>query len=222
LRAFFLNTHPSKRMNFLCHSEIALYVARETHFAQSTVNGLLAGAVLGDFLKGRIQDSWDRELSLGIKLHRKVDAISNEHEVIKSACGRFPKKMRRIAPILIDVISDFFLATNWSSYQRVKIEPFANMCHSALDAHASNFDAGANGKKFVNYMKQTGLLVRSSNWSTIEQTTRSVIKRLDREDDLSNVLKVMTAKQELFLEDFEEYYPLIRQEALEWLSSAHS
>ena len=222
MRAFFLNTHPSKRMNFLCHSEIALYIARETHFAQSTVNGLLAGAVLGDFLKGRIQDSWDRELSLGIKLHRKVDAISNEHEVIKSACGRFPKKMRRIAPILIDVISDFFLATNWSSYQRVKIEPFANMCHSALDAHASNFDAGANGKKFVNYMKQTGLLVRSSNWSTIEQTTRNVIMRLNREGDLSNVLEVMTAKQELFLEDFEEYYPLIRQEALEWLSSAHS
>ena len=43
-------------MNFLCHSEIALYVARETHLPQSTVNGLLAGAVLGDFLKGRIQD----------------------------------------------------------------------------------------------------------------------------------------------------------------------
>ena len=132
------------------------------------------------------------------------------------------KKVRRVAPILIDVISDFFLATNWYSYQRIKIEPFANMCHSALEAHASNFNAGANGKKFLNYMKETGLLVRSSNWSTIEQTTRSVIKRLNREGDLSNVLKVMTAKQELFLEDFEEYYPLIRQEALEWLSKAHS
>ena len=70
---------------------------------QSTVNGLLAGAVLGDFSKGRIQDSWDRELSLGMKLHRKVDAISNQNKVIKSACSRFPK-VRRIAPILIDVI----------------------------------------------------------------------------------------------------------------------
>ena len=222
MRAFFLNTHPSKTMNFLCHSEIALYVARETHLPQSTVNGLLAGAVLGDFSKGRIQDSWDRELSLGIKLHRKVDAISNQNKAIKSACSRFPKKVRRIAPILIDVISDFFLATNWSSYQRIKIEPFANICHSALDAHTSNFNAGADGKKFVNYMKETGLLVRSSHWLTVEETTRSVIKRLNREGDLSNILKVMTAKQELFLEDFEEYYPLIRQEALEWLSKAHS
>ena len=71
-------------------------------------------------------------------------------------------------------------------------------------------------------MKETGLLVRSSNWSTIEQTTRSVIKRLNREGDLSNILKVMTAKQELFFEDFKEYYPLIRQEALEWLSKTHS
>ena len=221
MRAFFLNTLPSKTMNFLCHSEIALYVAEENHFAPSAVNGLLAGAVLGDFLKGRIQDSWDRELSLGIKLHRKVDAISNQNEVIKSACGRFPKTMRRIAPILIDVISDFFLARNWSSYQKIEIASFASMCHSALDTHAKDFDAVANGKKFVNHMKETRLLVRSSSWLTIEQTARSVIKRLDREDDLSNLLKVMTAKQELFLEDFEEYYPLIRQEALEWLSSTH-
>ena len=123
---------------------------------------------------------------------------------------------------MIDVISDFFLATNWSSYQTIKIEPFANICHSALDAHASNFNAGATGKKFVNYMKETELLVRSSNWLTIEQTTRSVMKRLNREGDLSNVLKVITAKQELFLEDFEEYYPLIRQEVLEWLSKTQS
>ena len=71
-------------------------------------------------------------------------------------------------------------------------------------------------------MKETELLVRSSNWSTIEQTTRSVMKRLNREGDLSNVLKVITAKQELFLQDFEEYYPLIRQEVLEWLSKAQS
>ena len=96
------------------------------------------------------------------------------------------------------------------------------MCHSALDTHAGNFNAGANGKKFVSYMKETGLFVRSSDWSTIEETTRSVIKRLNREGDLYNILKVMTAKQELFLEDFEEYYPLIRQETLEWLSKAHS
>ena len=96
------------------------------------------------------------------------------------------------------------------------------MCHSALDAHTSNFNAGADGKKFATYMKEKRLLVRSSHWLTVEETTRSVIKRLNREGDLSNILKVMTAKQELFLEDFEEYYPLIRQEALEWLSKAHS
>ena len=209
-------------MNFLCHSEIALFVAEETHFAPSAVNGLLAGAVLGDFLKGPIQDSWDRELSLGIKLHRKVDAISNKHTKIKSACNRFPKKIRRIAPILIDIISDFFLATHWSSYQKVQIEPFADMCHSALCTHTNEFDAGSNAKKFVTYMREEELLRNNSNWTTIERTTQSVIRRLDRQDDLSEVLQAMTANQELLLEDFKEYFPQIRQDALEWLSSTLS
>jgi len=209
-------------MNFLCHSEIALFVAEETHLAPSAVNGLLAGAVLGDFLKGPIQDSWDRELSLGIKLHRKVDAISNQHTMFKSAFSRFPKKIRRVAPILIDVISDFFLATHWSSYQQVKIERFADMCHSALGTHTSYFDRDANGKNFFTYMKEKELLINSSKWSTIEQTTKHVLKRLNKEDDLSHVLQAMAANQALLLEDFKEYYPQIRQDALEWLSSAQS
>ena len=209
-------------MNFLCHSEIALFVAEETHLAPSAVNGLLAGAVLGDFLKGPIQDSWDRELSLGIKLHRKVDAISNQQTKIKSACNRFPKNIRRIAPILIDIISDFFLATHWSSYQKVQIEPFADMSHSALGSHTDEFDVGSNVQKFFTYMKEKELLINSSKWSTIEQTTKHVLKRLNKEDDLSHVLQAMTANQALLLEDFKEYYPQVRQDALEWLSIAQS
>ena len=207
-------------MNFLCHSEIALFVAEETHLAHSAVNGLLAGAVLGDFLKGPIQDSWDRELSLGIKLHRKVDAISNQHTMFKSAFSRFPKKIRRIAPILIDIISDFFLATHWSSYQKVQIETLADMCHFALGTHTNEFDAGSSAKKFVTYMKEEELLRNSSDWNRIERTTQSVIRRLDRQDDLSEVLQAMTANQEVLLEDFKAYYPQIRQDALEWLSRA--
>ena len=209
-------------MNFLCHSEIAFFVAEETHLAPSAVNGLLAGAVLGDFLKGPIQDSWDGELSLGIKLHRKVDAISNQHTMFKSAFSRFPKKIRRVAPILIDVISDFFLATHWSCYQELKIEHFADMCHSALSTHASYFDRDSNGKNFFDYMKEKELLIKSSKWSAIEQTTKHVMNRLNREDDFSDVLQAMTTNQELLLEDFKAYYPKIRQDALEWLSNAQS
>ena len=209
-------------MNFLCHSEIALYISEEINFSPTAVNGLLAGAVLGDFLKGPIQDSWEAELSLGIKLHRKVDAISNQHTVIKSACNRFPKKIRRIAPILIDIVSDFFLATNWSSHQKIEIEPFAKMCHSALEIHVGNFDADANEKKFFEYMKKKELLIRSSNWTTIEETLLRILRRLGREVDLSNALQVMKANQELLLTDFKEYYPQIRQEALDWISTAES
>ena len=207
-------------MNFLCHSEIALYVSEEAQFAPSAVNGLLAGAVLGDFFKGPLQDSWDRELSLGIRLHRKVDAISNQETKIKFACNRFPKKIRRIAPILIDIISDFFLATNWSSYQKIKVESFANICHSALATHTENFDAGSSAKKFVAYMKKEELLRNSSDWNTIERTVQSIIRRLDRQDDLSEVLQAIKANQELLLEDFKEYYPQIRQDSLDWLLSA--
>ena len=69
-------------------------------------------------------------------------------------------------------------------------------------------------------MKKEELLRNSSDWDTIERTIQSIIRRLDRQDDLSEVLQAIKANQELLLEDFKEYYPQIRQDSLDWLLSA--
>ena len=45
-------------MNFLCHSEIALYVSEQSPSLQNQQAGMLAGAVLGDFLKGPLKIIW--------------------------------------------------------------------------------------------------------------------------------------------------------------------
>ena len=71
-------------------------------------------------------------------------------------------------------------------------------------------------------MKKEELLRNSSDWSTIERTIHSIIRRLDRQDDLPEVLQAITAIQELLLEDFKKYYPQIRQDSLDWLLSAQS
>ena len=202
-------------MNFLCHSEIALYVSEQSPSLQNQQAGMLAGAVLGDFLKGPLKETWDPSLTMGIKLHRKIDAMSNGNAIIKTACNRFPSQMRRIAPILIDILSDYFLANDWETYQQNNLNDFSTKCYLAL----TNYQ-GVNNDKFSNflkYMKGKNLLANSINWKTIETTTFSVLKRLRKESELIPILEAMVHAKPLLAQDFTDFYPILRNSSLNWV-----
>ena len=201
-------------MNFLCHSEIALFISEQRASFTDLQPGMLAGAVLGDFIKGPIKETWDPDLALGIKLHRKIDAISNEDPMIKRACNRFPSRIRRIAPILIDIISDYFLANNWNMFQQTELETFSKKCHLALDRHKEYGDM--RFVRFLGYMRQQSLLLNSGSWQSIERVTSSILKRLGKEKELKFTMDAMQSSKLELSEDFNLYYPRIRESSLAW------
>ena len=202
-------------MNFLCHSEIALYVSEQAPNLRKQQSGMLAGAVLGDFLKGPIKETWDPSLTMGIKLHRKIDAMSNRNAIIQSACNRFPSPMRRLAPILIDIVSDYFLANDWKTYQQKSLNDFSTKCYLAL----TNYQNLSNERfsNFLTYMVEKNLLANSINWETIETTTFSVLKRLRKESELIPILEAMEQAKHLLTEDFTNFYPALRNSSLKWV-----
>lgn len=86
-------------MNYLAHLHLA-------HITGTS----LTGAFLGDFVKGRDLQQWDAQVQLGIMLHRKVDSYTDRHPVVSEMRNRFPKKLRRMAGIVLDISFDHFLA----------------------------------------------------------------------------------------------------------------
>jgi len=201
-------------MNFLCHSEIALHISEQAPSLQKQQTGILAGAVLGDFLKGRIKETWDPSLAMGIKLHRKIDAMSNRNVVIQTACNRFPSTMRRLAPILIDIVSDYFLANDWKTYQQASLQIFSTKCYSALASYENVTNKSFSN--FLKYMKKKNLLANSANWETIENTTFNVLKRLNKESELIAILKAMENIKPLLSQDFKNFYPPLRHSCVDW------
>ncbi len=201
-------------MNFLCHSEIAFYVSREPQSLRKQQTGILAGAVLGDFLKGTIKETWDPSLTTGIKLHRKIDALSNQNVIIQLACNRFPARMRRIAPILIDIVSDYFLAKDWKTYQEESLQAFSAKCYLALTSYENV--SNQSFSNFLKYMKTKNLLANSDNWETIENTTLSVLKRLGKESELITILKAMELARPQLSNDFNAFYPHLRNLSLDF------
>ena len=115
-------------MNFLAH----LWLADQSETS-------LAGAVLGDWVHGRVPEHYPHELRLGIALHRHIDVTTDAHAVMVSAREQFAQGSRRYAGILLDLLADHALAQRWNEFGTEPLAEFARRGAQAVSDHAPWF-----------------------------------------------------------------------------------
>lgn len=111
-------------MNFLAHLHLA--DISDTH---------LVANLCGDFAKGKIEDH-PQHLQQGIWLHRQIDQVTDSHEIIIDLLKQFPKTSRRVAPILIDLTFDHYLAFYWEEYHHQELDVFCQKAYQELNTTA--------------------------------------------------------------------------------------
>lgn len=112
-------------MNYLAH----LYLA-------DRAGADLAGAILGDFVRGPDMSRFAPEVAHSIRLHRRIDTITDQHPRVLAAMARFETGPRRYAPIILDVLWDYALACDWPRYGRE--ESYAAFCSRGARAVAAS------------------------------------------------------------------------------------
>ena len=112
-------------MNFLAHCALANDAADRMQADLTLRQGLLAGGVIGDFVKGPVLPAWPQALQNGVRLHRKIDALSNQDPAIHQLSRAFPSTLRRFAPIFLDLIADHALAQDWSRHYPSTTQSFS-------------------------------------------------------------------------------------------------
>ena len=163
-------------MNFLAHASLALDATQIWHGTAEDRQGLLAGAIIGDFVKGRISTSWPQPIQAGVQLHRKIDALSNQNSNVALVSSRYPPELRRYAPIFIDLLADFHLSEHWQKYYDCDIHGFGQEVYAAIAAHQDLL--GDHGLRFFKYMVEANLLSSYNQWPTISSGLESVVRRL--------------------------------------------
>lgn len=196
-------------MNFLAHCLIGAK-------AQENENPeLIVGGFLGDFIKGPVPAHLPADLALGVRLHRRIDAYSNQHPGIRASCARFPPQLRRMAPIFVDIIADHCLARQWSLFSDDPIDAFTQRTYGQIDQYRDWLSEG--GARFFRYMSEEDLLARYQHPEVMHQGLRSITRRLDREH-LNDELRATTTEHLARLEeDFLEYFPDMLDHARGWV-----
>nr|WP_293243617.1 ACP phosphodiesterase [Panacagrimonas sp.] len=111
----------SEAVNFLAH----LWLADRSDTS-------LAGSVLGDVVRGADLSAYPHEIAIGVRLHRRVDAATDRHAVMRREREAFVEGERRYAGIVLDLAADHALAQAWSDFHPQPLPDFARHCAEAL------------------------------------------------------------------------------------------
>ncbi len=116
-------------MNFLAH----LLIAQRT--ASSA-----AGAILGDIVRGANLSAYPAEVERGIRIHRRVDALTDRHPLLQAHRQGFAPASRRYAGIVLDLAGDYALTQDWARYSDESLPAFCARSAAAVAAGAQWFE----------------------------------------------------------------------------------
>ncbi|SPJ34737.1 ACP phosphodiesterase [Kushneria phyllosphaerae] len=106
-------------MNFLAHAELARHGS----------DVFMLGNLVADGIKGTA--TADTELARGVRFHRKMDALIDQHETTLALKQQSPSAQRRVCGIALDIVWDHFLARLYHD------EHLNQRVYSVLTRHAS-------------------------------------------------------------------------------------
>lgn len=181
-------------MNYLAH----LYLADEDP-------GSLIGSLLGDFVKGPIDQSLPRDLRQGILIHRKVDVYTDAHPVFHRSRQRVRPQLRRYAGILVDIYYDHFLAQDWSRYSSRSLRDFSRFVYRTLDAHYQELPVPM--QRMVTGMIASDLLMSYRELEGIGRALQRIEGRLKRESRLGEGVQDLKLNHTALKTDFEDFFP---------------
>jgi len=196
-------------MNFLAHCLIPDLALNGCH------PDLMAGGFFGDFVKGGLADTLPPDLANGIRLHRRIDAFSNQLPAIRHSCERFPADQRRFAPIFVDVVADHLLAREWDRFHDDPLPRFTARAYGAIDGHFEHLSD--SGRRFLEHARAHDLFARYAERDTLHGALASVARRLKRAGLAGPVIDAVERVLPDLAADFETYFPELVAHATAWL-----
>ncbi|MCP5181434.1 MAG: DUF479 domain-containing protein [Pseudomonadales bacterium] len=204
-------------MNFLAHCALAELAT------EASGHGLIAGGILGDLWKGPLPAHWETETLLGVRLHRRIDAVSNRHPAIRRSCERFPPNLRRLAPVLVDIHADIALVAHWRDWFDIDVDAFAARCYQSLEqALPGSPGLSESALRFLEYLRREDLLSAYGTWDGVRLCLRGVGRRLGDPTFDTQALPACQALSAHLLDDFRAYFPDLLYEARRFVSDATS
>jgi len=108
-------------MNYLAHT----YLSGEN-------DEIKVGNFLGDWVKGSDYLKYAENVRTGIILHRNIDSFTDQHPIVHLSASRFQSRYSKYSGVIIDILYDHFLASNWKDFCAIPLHDYVNRIHNVM------------------------------------------------------------------------------------------
>lgn len=188
-------------MNYLAHLHLAFR-------AKSS----LLGNMMADYVKGAPSSDYSQAVIEGIRMHRRIDVLTDTHPLVKQARLLFPDEYRRVSPITLDVFWDHFLSLNWLKFESdLPLIEFVTKTRNIIEP-----DLWQTPEKFQElneYLWSQSWLIRYADKAYIAQTLKGMARRRPRLSALAGSYIVLETHYDELSEIFWQFYPQLLERA---------
>lgn len=166
------------------------------------------GNLLPDFLTPAELSLLDPVFQPGITCHRRIDAFTDQHPVVRGSVRRFTPAYRRVAPVLVDVFYDHFLSADWGQHSRQSLETFVAEIYESFAAHQSQLPESLWPP--LQRMRAENWLGCYRDFDGLRQTLTRMERRFRRRVDLVGGVAELERNYSELRADFREFFPELR------------
>ena len=181
-------------MNYLAHFHLAW-----------PDEDLLAGGLEGDYFKGPLNKQLPAGLERGVRLHRSIDAFTDQHPALAELRAAFGPELRRYAGILVDLSFDHFLSLHWDTYADQPLQEFNSSVYKGLMARRPDFSPAA--RRMLDRIVQYDLLGVYGDWETVPASASRIGERFTRGNPFLAIDDELTALRPQMEAAFIDFYP---------------
>lgn len=194
-------------MNYLAHFHLAQQLASRSDLDHQ---GLLIGGLLGDFVKGPLQGQYPQSWEVGIRLHRRIDALTDSHPRVSECLQKLPVNYRRYGGIMLDVCFDHCLSRHWHKLHPSSLSHFSQDCYQQILVHKNDYPRAANRQ--ISFLAEYDVLNMMDNWHNIEAMLARIAKRIPRETPLSHCGPELAKLLPFIEQQFLKLYPALQEQ----------
>ena len=181
-------------MNYLSH----LFLAEDTEESR-------IGNLLGDFVKGRLDDSFSPEIIKGIKTHRKVDSFTDSHDIIKQTKKLISPGRRKYSGVLVDIFFDHFLTNQWGKYSKTDFNQFIDDTYKVLLKYENIYPL--KGKVLIPRIVEKDWLRKYGDFEGLSLVFDRMSQRVKRENPLRGSEEELRQNYSEMEKNFNIFFP---------------
>jgi acyl carrier protein phosphodiesterase len=186
-------------MNFLAHA-----------YLSGNDENIIVGNFIADHVKGKAVERYSDQIKTGIRLHRRIDAFTDAHPVVRKSIARLKGDYGRFSGVIVDMFYDHFLAKYWNEYSNLPIRRFTSGIYRVMMKHFIILPPKT--RRILPFMMADDWLLGYSRLEGLNMALSGMSRRTNFNSGMEHAVEALKRDYELFRIEFSDFFTDLRQD----------